>query len=601
MKLKEEQKFLDLDMVAERILHDGDRDMFREAIRCYHVGSHRAAVILVWMATAECLKRRLSELAHDNDPEAQQARRLINDKERNNQSYEQELIDHARKCELVNQYEKQCLEFVRDTRSQCAHPTGTIPTAEAVRHALQICSDYVLTRRGYRGQTYIENLVTTQFNDRHFLPENDEQGAKQRCRVILDNIPERLRPRITAIAAEKWPDAKGETWRNNARQFFKVLLENTEEEGAARAITRGFEGFEVQNPEFFAALLGLDQRVVHFWDEQKRNQARSRLVSVSAMQIRQENVEAWARICEVQGLHDEDRRLLEERLHILSRHLPASFVDIHYEDVFSILATLAEDDQLAERAASAIPTLFSLANRTSEGSNHVMQQIVQRFSTDEKYRNVLERAGDWRDALLAQFLEHTEAFLLECSEDNYEDILLLFKVAKELSTPMLLSMSDHFKLSIVKVLSGELQPEWNARDSQAGQTFKGATKDLLGDRPILFDGTSIADLLERYATAALEEHIGALQAVPEEEIAATQDWWNERLGKELTREQAATIYIVSEFGASTVEFLAEQIGMDREAANEVAFQLVKEGLLEQHDESLDLLPHLKVVEESTEH
>ena len=57
----EARKFLDLDIVAERIQHDGDREMFREAVKCYYVESHRAATTLIWSTTADCLQRRIEE------------------------------------------------------------------------------------------------------------------------------------------------------------------------------------------------------------------------------------------------------------------------------------------------------------------------------------------------------------------------------------------------------------------------------------------------------------------------------------------------------------------------------------------------------------
>ena len=60
---REAQKFLDLDMMGQAIVDEGDRSLFQEAVQCYQIGSHRAAVILTWCATADCLRRRIDDLA----------------------------------------------------------------------------------------------------------------------------------------------------------------------------------------------------------------------------------------------------------------------------------------------------------------------------------------------------------------------------------------------------------------------------------------------------------------------------------------------------------------------------------------------------------
>ena len=63
--ITEDRKFLDLDHVCDQIVSQDDRAMFNEAIRCYQIGSHRAAVILAWCVTADCLYRRIDELANE--------------------------------------------------------------------------------------------------------------------------------------------------------------------------------------------------------------------------------------------------------------------------------------------------------------------------------------------------------------------------------------------------------------------------------------------------------------------------------------------------------------------------------------------------------
>ncbi|MCB1116663.1 MAG: hypothetical protein KDK71_09365, partial [Chlamydiia bacterium] len=121
----EERKFLDLDHVCDQIISKEDRLMFMEAISCYQIGSHRAAIILAWSAAADCLGRRIDELAAEGDGDAKKAQTALS-RVKGKASYEETLISQAKKCELFDDYEEKCLRYARDTRSKCAHPTGVI-------------------------------------------------------------------------------------------------------------------------------------------------------------------------------------------------------------------------------------------------------------------------------------------------------------------------------------------------------------------------------------------------------------------------------------------------------------------------------------------
>ena len=110
--LREAQKFLDLDMMGQVIIDEGDRGLFHEAVQCYQIGSHRAAVILTWCATADCLRRRIYGLALEGDALAQQLRDDLRAIE-GQSYYEEKLITAARKCELIDDYEERALRFAR--------------------------------------------------------------------------------------------------------------------------------------------------------------------------------------------------------------------------------------------------------------------------------------------------------------------------------------------------------------------------------------------------------------------------------------------------------------------------------------------------------
>ena len=470
--LREAQRFLDLDMVAQTIPDEGDRSLFLEAVQCYQIGSHRAAIILTWCATADCLKRRVFGLASEGDAQAQQSKGELAAVD-GQACYEELLIACARKCELIDDYDEKVLRFARDTRSQCAHPTGVVPSAEAVRHILFVCTQSVLCRRGYRGALFIRDVVTVQFDDEHFLP--DDRKIREHCRAIVEKVPGRLWPQFARIAADERPGPHAEVWLRNATAFIRVLLEAADDQTASH-VAAALQGFEAHAPDFFAVLVGLDPRVARFWDTQKRAQARARLVAASAARITPDLVGSWANICAEDGFEDKDRDLLRQKFGALARHLPShtSFLVQRRNDLLELLQESLLNNDTSDQAVIALGHLIgcSLFDDESEQAEVIVEAIIERFVRDVRYRQLLEKLGQWTATLLATYLKSGELYLAECSDENPDDVIILLDAAGELARRSPGSIPDGFDELLNKVLRKEVQPEWSGEGSEVGQAFR---------------------------------------------------------------------------------------------------------------------------------
>ena len=506
--MEEARKFLDLDMMAEQIRDVGDQAMFREAVQCYHIGSYRAAVILVWISTTNCLYRFLERLHNEGDGTATQAFRVVS-AQRDTSSYEQTLIDQCKMSELLSDYEARCLTFIRDTRNKCAHPSEVKLSAEAVRYVLVTCAEVVLCRREYRGKAFIEDIVTTQFHDHNFL--SNEQHASEYCRSMIARVPRHLLHLFVRVAAEKNSTATPEIWQQNARRFFKVLLEECNDDGILEKIASASRLFEKDARDFAALFIGLNQRALPHWDEQKRGQARATLRELPPIKQRPEHVEAWAIICEHDGLSDMDKTFLRERLVFVTAHLPPSFVNKWSADLLKILADVAADNIDNEQAASVLlkPFVTSLGNSPNDQSERLVRQIIERYPTSDRYREVLETVNTWSDGLIVQFLKLTDRFLLGCTEDNPEDVNILFVAASELVDRLQLHtplefiaelIPSEFTEVITATLMGRVQPEWKEPISEIGDRFKFYLERLLTRHPAPFTQLreQHAELIARY-------------------------------------------------------------------------------------------------------
>lgn len=575
--MQEDKKFLDLDMVAQQIPNLDDRSLFQEAVNCYFAGSHRAAAILSWYAAANCLKRRIFELEREGDGIAQQEARNLSPIGEGVVGEEETLINSARKCELIDDFEEKSLRFARDMRNKCAHPTGFVPPAEAIRNVLFISSQYVLCRKGYRGVSYIRNMVTTQFDDRNFLA--NEPLIPAHCREIVDRVPRRLWPQFVKIAAEERSKSHTETWRKNAYTFFRHLVKLADDQ-MVEELAMAMQAFEPSSPEFFAVLVGIDRRVVSFWDHHKRSQTRYHLRQSSAVRLRPEEVHAWAVICEQDGLDDDDLDLLRDKFVALARFLPEEELIIKQRPrIVQLIEVLLRDDSVSSSVAGGCRHLFptTLFDRDeSEGWSQtitsIVDEIIRRFVRDDKHRKLVETVQEWNSMLIIQLLESAQLFWSECSEDNPEDVVLLFEARNELEKRNPLSVPSAFLDTIGLILDGSLFPEWRTEQSIVGANF--------------FAQLSESDF------GALDIDPASFDWFPAD--SETNEFWGAKLGARITERQDQLLGLLAGNG-KTVQELSSLAKIPQEDVTQDIKYLLLQGMIAQEDDRFMAREDLKSV------
>jgi len=472
----ENRKFLDLDHICDQIISQDDRVMFNEAIKCYQVGSHRAAIILAWCVTADCLYRRIEEMATEGDGVAQQACQDLKPV-LGTARYEENLISQAKKCELFDDYEEKCLRFSRDTRSKCAHPTGVIPPAEAVRNILHICSQTVLCRDGYRGMAFIKHFVQTKLADRHVF--SDKNRIKDTCLYYFGKVPDRIRPQFAACATDYCVEQQGLTslWKSNALLFFKELLTFSSAD-MSQKIAQKFQPIESIDRSLFFTLVGIDHRE-DIWDSHIRTQAKAHLRDILEKGKVDPNVfHSYGNICSLDGLDTEDSELIKKRFAIFSDMigLHSDLVQHRRVELLSLIVEgLNDETQYRQQVLNGTIKLVSgelFMLETGETVRFV-EEMIESDWREEAIRELLLTCSEWTNVLKVGLLKKSERFFEECSEDFPEDIVLLFDVAGGLldSNPSVLP--SEFENSIKEIVDGSKTTTWFIEKGEIFHNFIG--------------------------------------------------------------------------------------------------------------------------------
>lgn len=458
--ITEDRKFLDLDHVCDQIINQDDRAMFNEAIRCYQVGSHRAAVILAWSTTAACLSRRIDDLASEGDVIAQEANQVLSDHE-GKVSYESELIKQANKCELIDDYEQKSLTFARDTRSKCAHPTGVVPSAEAVRHILYICSQTVLCRESYRGMSFIRQFVQEKLDNSHLFP--NKNNISDTCKYYFEKVPERIQPQFAALCVNKIRSGYAQCWKENTTLFFKELLSHSTPE-LAKKIAQKFQAIETLDNDWFSVLVGLDIRDT-IWDTHTRNQAKAHLRdTLNAGNVDPYMFRSYATLCSIEEFDENDKALFKKRFQLFSKHLSEHTLlqENRRLELLSLLVDSIQDDEFRQQILKGAKFLVSTELFSQEDGKieQFVEELIESDWREETVNELFSSCSNWSDSLKIIFLKNSENFLMECNEDFPDDVIVLFEVVRSLLSKNPLLLPPQFEYTVKELIDGNTSMNW---------------------------------------------------------------------------------------------------------------------------------------------
>ncbi len=168
---------VDLEELVQRCRSASARAYIKEAVDCYHIGAHRACVILTWIALVYDFIDKLRELGLAGDVGA--AKRVsefdIIQKKRDTEAalkFEREVLTMAQdEFELITIQEMSDLARLFDDRNRCGHPNLNretevyTPPPELARLHLRNAVEHVLQRPPVQGKAALTALQQTVDSD----------------------------------------------------------------------------------------------------------------------------------------------------------------------------------------------------------------------------------------------------------------------------------------------------------------------------------------------------------------------------------------------------------------------------------------------------
>ena len=174
------------------IAEDVDYLLFDEVAKTLDAGAFRAAYVMTWIAVAESLRNKFVVMA-DRDAEVGRIVRTVEHAENKDEPTDRLILDAAAKLGLVSSDEARKLGHMREMRNVYAHPRQAGPSEEEVLAALATAVDSVLSRSPALRHGYVNGLLVSLFDDRHFLDDVEEivsdYASGVARRVHLDATP----------------------------------------------------------------------------------------------------------------------------------------------------------------------------------------------------------------------------------------------------------------------------------------------------------------------------------------------------------------------------------------------------------------------------
>lgn len=218
---------LSIEQNISRIVNAVDAKLMHEAVLCLNAGANRAAYIMVWLACAESLKRKL-RVAAEKDSNAGKLMGKIDEAEEKHHAVDKLLLDSALDYGLIADVELVKLKQIYENRCLYGHPYAIDPTNADCESALFYVVEFVLSRPDKLRHKYIEWVVRQLLTDEAYI-DDDATKIAEYAKTVASRVDAQLHGYLFGKYLEGLSliddDPEKRNLRNRGRLFCKGYLE----------------------------------------------------------------------------------------------------------------------------------------------------------------------------------------------------------------------------------------------------------------------------------------------------------------------------------------------------------------------------------------
>ncbi len=138
---------------------------------------------------------------------------------------------------------------------------------------------------------------------------------------------------------------------------------------------------------------------------------------------------------------------------------------------------VADGDDIEDEVLKGVSEFSSLKQIFSDESIdenvRFIEALIQGDWRNENIGNTWQSVDSWSAYLLVAFLDQSEEYLFECSEDSPEDILVLFDALSSLIQQAPNLLPDTLEETIRRVVENKIEPSWYTEKGESYRNFIG--------------------------------------------------------------------------------------------------------------------------------
>lgn len=236
--------------LKDRILREEEKKYFDDIIKCYENNLNRACYLLVWLGIVESLKAKIERKQATGIKKAIDAMSEILQQESIHKSVDTLILDKAKECSCIDDFEYQKIINLWTNRCILAHPYSAKITINELNDAIEKLVDYCYSKSDFLSKIEINTRIDDICLKSWIIPLKDDEKL-----LFFNDLAQSIRTedkhiafnysleKISKIAEEGFISLNNYTLLKNMRLFLSLIAENEDINNSKYNIKKGIERY----------------------------------------------------------------------------------------------------------------------------------------------------------------------------------------------------------------------------------------------------------------------------------------------------------------------------------------------------------------------